>query len=266
MSSQQRIDWLTMAGLGLLLMPLLTMWHEIGGHAAVCALQGGRVKTIGAFYVECDDVSGLGMFFVAVAGVFVNAVLAVTAYLLWRRSISDTARITLWLIWVSEAFVASGYFLFSGVTGYGDLGLGEGGALSGFGLTWPCQIIEIVIGIASYILLVRAAIRALNTMIGKGPATRRVRRLIAHVYYASAGAAAVLVGLLNPVGIVITVMSAAASSFGGLAGFISIGYAVGDEGEAVPIVLHRNLAIVSAGVAASIAFALILGPSLQFRR
>ncbi len=54
---RRHIDKLTMVGWGMLLMPLLTMWHEIGGHAAFCAAQGGHVTTIGAFYVECD-VSG----------------------------------------------------------------------------------------------------------------------------------------------------------------------------------------------------------------
>ncbi|MEO5494989.1 MAG: hypothetical protein ABIR08_13295 [Sphingomonas sp.] len=258
----QRADYLTIAGWGL----LLTMWHEIGGHAAVCALQGGHVTTIGAFYVDCDGLSGFGNIFVACAGVFVNIILAVALYFLWRRAVNDTARIILWLVWVSEAFVASGYFLFSGVTGFGDLGIGEGGSLSTFEMTWPAQIVEIVIGLASYILLVRAAIGALNSMIGNGPETRRTRRVIAHVYYASAGAAAVLVGLLNPLGIVITVMSAAASSFGGLAGFISIGYAVGNEGEAKPVALRRNLAVVGAGVVVLAAFALILGPSVNYKR
>lgn len=262
----QRVDYVTIAGLGLLLMPLLTMWHEIGGHAAVCAIQGGHVMTIGAFYVECAGLFGLSNVLVACAGVFVNLVLAAGVYLLWRRAVGDMARITLWLIWVSEAFVASGYFLFSGVTTFGDLGIGSGGGLSTLGLTWPVRLIEILMGLASYILLVRAAIRTLNMMIGNGPDTRRVRRLITHTYYFSAGAAAVLVGLLNPVGIVITVMSAAASSFGGLAGFISIGYAVGKDGQAKSILIRRNLAIVAAGAGASVAFALILGPSLHLTR
>lgn len=264
MSSSQRVDWLTIAGLGALLMPLLTMWHEIGGHAAACGMQGGHVATIGAFYVECTDVIGVGNVYVAGAGVFVNVVLAICAYLLWRRAVGDTARIVLWLVWVSQAFVASGYFLFSGVTGHGDLGIGEGEALANLGSPLLIQAVEILIGAASYILLVRTAIQTLNAMIGTGPDTRRVRRQIAHVFYASAGAAAVLVGLLNPLGIVITVMSAAASSFGGLAGFISVGYAVGSGGHAKPILLHRSLTIISAGVITLTAFALILGPSLQF--
>ena len=77
-----------------------------------------------------------------------------------------------------------------------------------------------------------------------------------------------LVGLFNPVGIIITAMSAAASSssFGGLASFISIGYAAGKRGEAKSVVIRRNLAVVGAGAAASAAFALVLGPSLHFIR
>lgn len=264
----QRVDYLTIAGLGLLLMPLLTMWHEIGGHAAVCAFQGGEVRTIGAFYVECDGLQGLGNIFVACAGVFVNAILAIAAYFWWRRAVSangsDLAKITLWLVWVSEAFVASGYFLFSGVTGAGDLGISEGGGLSSLGLTRPVQIIEIAIGLLSYILLVRAAKRALNVMIGTGPETRRARRVIAHGYYVSVGAAAVLVGVLNPVGIFITAMSAAASSFGGLAGFISVGLAAGKDDKPAEIVVRRNFALIGAGIAASVAFALVFGPSIQF--
>ena len=264
MPIQQRVDWLTVAGLGALLMPLLTMWHEIGGHAAACAALGGRVSTIGAFYVECDGLFSAGNIIVACAGIFMNAVLSVAAYAVWLRTTGDMPRLALWFIWVSEAFVASGYFLFSGVSGYGDLGIGKGGSLSAFDLAWPIQLIEIAIGAASYILLVRTAIRALNAMVGEGPETRRARRLIAHVYYASVGIAALVVGLFNPVGIVITIMSAAASSFGGLAGFISIGYAVGAEGDAKPILIRRNLAVIAAGFIVLVTFGIILGPSLHF--
>ena len=264
----QRVDQFTIGGLGLLLMPLLTMWHEIGGHAAVCALQGGQVKTIGAFYVACDGLSGAADIRVAGAGVVVNAILALAAYLLWRRAVrrsaSDLARIILWLVWVSQGFVAAGYLLFSGVSGFGDLGIGKGGALSGFGLPMPVRLIEIAVGLASYIVLTRAANRTLSGMIGTGPESQKARRVIAHGYYVSVGLAAVLVGILNPLGIMITAMSAAASTFGGLAGFISIGFGAGKEGEAKPVVIGRNLAIIGAGVPASMAFALVFGPSLHF--
>lgn len=261
-----KIDRLTVVGLAAALMPLLTMWHEIGGHALFCAAQGGRVTTVGAFYVLCEGLAGWPRLLVAGAGVIVNILLALAAFALWRRARSDLARLTLWYMWVSEGFVAAGYFLFSGFTAFGDLGVGKGGGLASLGLSHPLpfRAVEIALGAAAYIWLVKAAIRALATMIGNGPATQSARRRIAHLYYAVAGLGAVVVGLMNPVGIVITIMSAAASSFGGLAGFISVGFATRPEGEAKALVIERRWPILVVGLAVLAAFALLLGPSRDF--
>ena len=264
MARRQQVDVLTVIGWGMLLMPLLTMWHEIGGHAAVCALQGGHVDTIGAFYVECSRLAGLPQIAVACAGVVVNVALACLTYLVWRRVQGDQARLVLWLIWVSEGFVAAGYFCFSGVSGFGDLGTGNGGELAALPMPYAWRAAELAFGIVTYILLVRAAIRTLSTMLGTSPATATARKRIAHVYYATAGASAVLIGLLNPVGAVITIMSAAASSFGGLAGFISIGFAVPRGDVEHQFQLRRNWVVVAAGSFVLLAFTLVLGPSQHF--
>lgn len=259
-----KVDALAMIGWGTLLMPLLTTWHEIGGHAAFCAAQGGHVSTIGAFYVECTELSGIANVIVACAGVLMNAILAIVAYWCWRHARRDSDRLVLWLIWVSEAFVAAGYFLFSGITGYGDLGVRSGGSLIGAPYPLAFQVAETIIGGVSYFLLVRAAIRTLKAMIGSGPQSRDSHRRIAHIYYATVGFGAVVVGLMNPVGIKITIMSAAASSFGGLAGFISIGYAVGGSGSAKPFIINRQWSIIVCGAAMLAAFAAIFGPSRHF--
>ena len=129
----QRVDLATIIGLGTMLMPVLTMWHEIGGHAAACAVQGGHVATIGAFYVDCDGLTGAARLLVSCAGVMVDSVLALFAFALWRRARGDLMRLTLWLVWVTKAFVAAGYFCFSGVTGVGDLGTGAQGGLAEIG-------------------------------------------------------------------------------------------------------------------------------------
>jgi hypothetical protein len=240
------------------------MWHEIGGHAAACAVQGGHVSTIGAFYVECIVPPGLPTAIVACAGVVVNAALSLAAYAGWRRTRGDVARLVLWLVWVGEAFIAAGYFCFSGVTGFGDLGTGAGGELAS--LPWPgaWRVGETAVGVLAYVLLVRAAIGALNTMLGTGPATRPARRRIAHGFYLASGGGAVLVGLLNPVGLIITIMSAAASSFGGLAGFISIGFAARGRDAPRAFVIARSWAVIASGAVVLLAFALVLGPSLRF--
>ena len=264
MGDRQRVDWLTMAGWGALLLPLLTMWHEIGGHAATCVALGGHVATIGAFYVDCTGLPRWPEAIVSCAGVVANAVLAVVAYAAWRRAGSDSIRLPLWLIWVVQAFVAAGYFCFSGVTGAGDLGTGAEGALAWLPSPLVWRVGESVLGIAAYILLVRAGMRSLTAMLGSGAATRRARGRIAHVYYAACGLGAVVVGLLNPVGLFITVMSAAASSFGGLAGFISIGFAADGPDAPRDFVVARNWLVVVAGLILLVAFAVVLGPSVHF--
>ena len=260
----QSIDRMTMIGWGMLLMPLLTMWHEIGGHAAACVVQGGHVATLGAFYVECSGLSRGPAIIVACDGVAMNALLALVAFLLWRDARGDVARLVLWLVWVSEAFVASGYFLFSGVSGVGDLGTTPDGALHGAPAPLALRLAEVLIGGVCYLALIRAAIRTLSAMLGTGAPTGAARRAIAHVYYATCGGAAVLVGLLNPVGIFITIMSAAASSFGGLSGFISIGYAATGSDNPRAFRIGRNWLVILLGAAVLMGFALVLGPSRSF--
>ena len=260
---RQQVDWLTIAGLGTLFMPLLTMWHEIGGHAATCAILGGQVETIGAFYVDCTGLSALPNAAVECAGVAVNIALSLVAHAGWRHARGDLARLIWWLVWVSEALVATGYFCFSGVTGAGDLGTGPDGALAGasFPLAW--RVGETALGILTYALVLRAGLGALNAMIGTGPGTVAVRRRIAHGFYIACGAGAVLVGLLNPIGLFVTIMSATASSFGGLAGFISIGFAASGADLPRNFVIERNWGVIAGGVLVLVAFALVLGPSVR---
>ena len=259
-----RVDPVTIIGLGMWLMPMLTVWHEVGGHALFCAAQGGHVRTIGAFYVDCDGLSGGARVLMNCAGVLVNLLLAFAAYLGWRRANTDFAGLALWLVWVSEAFVAAGYLCFSGAAGFGDL---APGASDGIGPV-PMPILwrggELALGVSMYWLIVRTATDTLASMIGSGPMTRTARRVIAHGYYATVGMAAVLTGLLNPVGAVITIMSAAASSFGGLAGFIGVGFATRLSVQQRSFVIARSWPLFLSGAALLLAFAVILGPSLTF--
>lgn len=258
-----RIDLLTMVGLAMLLNPVLTMWHEIGGHAAACVALGGKVATIGAFYVQCRGLTGLPDMAVACAGVAVNTLLAMLAYAVWRRARADGWRLFWWLVWVSEAFVAAGYFCFSGVSGVGDLGVARGGGLAGVPMPILWRIGELAFGIAAYWLLIRQASAALGSMIGAGELVSGSRRRIAHGYYFASGVVAILVGLLNPVGIFVTIMSAAASSFGGLAGFISIGFARPAGAPSDCFRLARSWPVIIGGGAATALFAVVLGPSIR---
>lgn len=261
---ETRIDPVTIIGLGLILLPVLTMWHEIGGHAATCVALGGKLISIGAFYVDCDSASVASRRLVACAGVTVDTLLALAAWQLWRRATGDLARLVLFYVMIGKGFVASGYFLFSGVSGFGDLGPTPGNGLEGLSHPWLWRVLFIAIGGFVYYRLVRAAILALNAMLGDTAETKVARRRIAHLFYGTLGLDAVLVGLLNPIGIFITIMSAAASSFGGNAGFVSIGFTVPSGSAARSFTIGRSWVILAIGVVVSAGFALILGPTLRF--
>jgi hypothetical protein len=261
---ESRIDPVTIVGLGLILLPVLTMWHEIGGHAATCVALGGKLVSIGAFYVDCDSASVVSRRLVACAGVTVDTMLALVAWQLWRRATGDLARLVLFYVMIGKGFVAAGYFLFSGFSGFGDLGPTPGNGLEGVSNPWVWRVVFIAIGGFVYFRLVMAAIQALNAMLGDTADTRVARRRIAHLFYFTLGLDAVLVGLLNPVGIFITIMSAAASSFGGNAGFISIGFAVPSGNEARVFTIARSWVILAIGILVSTGFAVILGPTMRF--
>ncbi|TPG09616.1 hypothetical protein [Sphingomonas oligophenolica] len=117
-----RIDLATVIGFGLLLMPLSTMWHEIGGHAATCVALGGRVTELGAFYVECMTLGRGGNIAVALAGATMDAIGAAVAFQLWRRMRGDLARLAWWYVWLSHAMTAAGYLCFRGRSGLATWG------------------------------------------------------------------------------------------------------------------------------------------------
>ena len=173
-------------------------------------------------------------------------------------------RLVLFYVMVVKGFVAAGYFLFSGASGFGDLGPTPGNGLEGLSHPWLWRISFIAIGGFAYFRLVKAAISALDAMLGDTAGTKSARVRIAHLFYLTLGLDVVVIGLLNPLGIVITLLSAAASSFGGNAGFISIGYAAPSGSNARAFTIERNWLVFAAGAAISIAFAVILGPSLRF--
>lgn len=261
-----RVDRVTVVGLALLLMPLLTMWHEIGGHAAMCLATGHRVIELGAFYVDCDTQGGTAAArWVAVAGAGMDVLGGLLLAWLWGRLKGDLVRLACWYAWVSLVFNGTGYLLFSGVAGIGDLSPIDGGGIGPLPQPWLWRAVFAVAGGLLYFLwAVKAGSRQLAAMIGQGPETKSARRTIAHLFYAVVCISAVLASIPNPVGVFITLASAAAATVGGKAGFISIGYATEDAGSARGFVIERNWALLLVGVAASAAFAAVLGPTLRF--
>ncbi|SFS16856.1 hypothetical protein SAMN05216570_3398 [Dyella sp. OK004] len=262
MRARPWVDAWTLVGLVLLLLPLLTMAHELLGHALTCVAVGYRPSELGAYYVECPLVSGWTARIVAMAGTGMDVLLAVLAYLAWRKVERPLPRLTLWIVFAVKGMVAAGYWMFSGATNLGDWGPDVGGGIGPLPWPWLWRGGLFVIGLYAYTKVVRTAIRMLIAMLGGGDQARHVQRQIAMTVYIVGGISALVVSLFNPHGMVITLTSAIASSFGGLAGLFNVAYSRRFDVPAQDFYIGRLWALVAVGVLVTLTFAAALGPTI----
>lgn len=264
-SAMPRVDPWTLAGLALLLLPLLTMAHELAGHALTCVATGHLPSELGAYYVECPGTGPWARRIVAMAGTGMDVVLAVLACIAWGQVRRPLPRLVLWIVFTVKGMVAGGYWMFSGVSNLGDWGPDVGGGIGPLPWPWLWRAVMFAVGLYVYVTVVRQAIRMLGEMLGGGEVARRVQWRIAMTIYLIGGVSAVLVSLFNPLGIAITLMSAVASSFGGTAGLFDVAYFRRSDQPPHEFAIDRHYTIVAAGVLMTLAFAAVLGPTLYLR-
>lgn len=99
-------------------------------------------------------------------------------------------------------------------------------------------------------------------MLGGGAAARRTPWRIAMAIYLIGGVSAAPVSLFNRLGIAIILISAVASSFGGSAGLFNVAYARSRDEPPWNFTIGRHHAIIAADVLMTLAFAVVLGPTL----
>ena len=256
----------TLAAIAIIVGLISNQLHEAVGHGGTCLATGHHVSAWGAFYVDCnlEGAPRLDARLVAMAGSTVNLIAALIGAALFRAAdpARGTHRFFLWLFATVNAFEWAGYFLFSGVSGIGDWG--TDGVLAGTAQPWPWRILFAVGGMALYVWLAQIAMRTLAGMTGAHPAGLKQAHRIATICYFTIGIASTLVGLLNPMGIVIVLSSAMASSFGGLSGLLWAQSMLRPGAARGPLIIRRSLPLMIAALALLLAVAAVLGPTLNF--
>jgi hypothetical protein len=156
--------------------------------------------------------------------------------------------------------------LFSGVSGLGDLGTSRDGALYLARPAWLCRLALAVFGGAAYCLVIYLSLGRMDQIIG-GEGNERVGRAqrLALTSYLSGGLMSVLIGLLNPQGFIIVIISAAASSLGGTSGLAWMMQLLdrSKSSPAAPLTLDRSWAWVIAGFGVTAVYAVVFGPTLR---
>jgi hypothetical protein len=263
-------DLLTLIAISALAYVLSAALHEHLGHALTCVALGSRVTEMGAYYISCDDVrlSSFGIRLVELAGPLVSVLTGVVCLALLRRlpRLPAAAFYFLWLLGALGLMDAAGYALFSGASGQGDLGTTGDGALHGVTPEWLWRVGLFLVGVLTYIWVMRIAVAAIAPRAsGSGDDRIRCAHRAALVSYLTGGAVAVLIGLLNPHGLVIVILSAMASSFGGTIGLIFMMQWLQRQPQAQGPGLYfaRSWSWIATAAVVTVAYAAIFGPTLR---
>lgn len=259
------LDAFTIGAISVLSCVLGDFLHEGVGHGGACLLVGAKPLVLSSVHFECSADSRL----VDAGGTLMNLLAAAIFFALVRLTSRAFPRwkYFFWLSMTTNLYAGTGYFLFSGIGGFGDWaafiqGLGPP-ALWRIGLT--------ILGAVTYFLAALLSMRELRPLIGSDAELRyrRAVRLSAIPYFCG-GILMCIAGALNPVGMILVLISAAAASFGGTSGllwapnWLRRGTMIPYGPHAEPLPIRRSWPLVAASAVAAIAFIAILGPSVRF--
>ena len=239
--------------------------HEAVGHGGACLLSGGRPISVSSVSMECSADTRL----VTAGGTIMNVVAAAFFFVLGRVVGRGSPRLK-YFCWISmtvNLFTAAGYFMFSGIGGFGDWAV----FIRGLGPQWAWRIGMTIFGAVAYMAAAFLSLLELRPLIGSDKTLRFARAVeLSKLPYFAGGILACIAGSLNPAGWILLALSAAASTFGGTSGLLwMMEWLKGDRiplwSEPEPLPIRRSWPwIVTASVLA-VGFVAVLGPSLRFQ-
>jgi hypothetical protein len=260
-------DGLTIAAIGIAVYVLANVLHEGVGHAGACLLTGGKALVVSTVHMECSADNRL----VAAGGTLMNFAAALLFFLLgWAlRRGSARARYFCWLAMSVNLFEATGYFLFSGIGGFGDWAT----FIQGLGPQWLLRIVLAVAGGLSYLAAARFSLRQLLPLIGGDPEGRgeRAKRLML-IPYLTGGTLDCIAGALNPAGWYLIALSAAASTFGGTSALAWMDNWLRDTrayppgGQPEPPAIERSVVWIAAAACLALVFIFVIGPGVHLSK
>lgn len=264
-------DRLTLIALSALAYITAVGLHEHLGHTAMCIVLGSHPIEVGAFYVDCDyaGLSDLGIRLVAIAGPAVSLGIGIVCFLILRHFPSRlfTSNYFVWLLGSIGLMSASGYLFFSGISGAGDFGTTRDGVFYQVTPEWLLRTVLVIVGIVSYLLVVHLAVHEIDQYInGVGNTRIRYAHQLTLTSYLTGAIVYIAIGLLNPHGLIIVVVSAAASSLGATSGLIWMMRLLDRDRQVLrpELTIQRSWWWIALGGMVTVIYAMILGPTLHF--
>lgn len=259
---QANDDVLTVCAISLLAEILANVLHEGLGHAATALLTGARSGVLTTVAWSSDFDSRL----VAAGGTLANLGAALVFWIALRSATGGSVRLRFFLLTslAFNLFAGTGYFLFSGVTNFGDWAA----VIAGWHAHWLWRALLVVAGMVSYYGAVLVVGTGLVRYVGvPSNVPRRLRKLTFIPYFSSvillcAG------GLLNPIGIQLVWQSALPGAAGAHSGLLWLRYYIrkGTVPERRSDGIERSYVWIIVAVALSLVFIFVLGPGIVLHR
>jgi hypothetical protein len=233
---------------------LATLLHEGAGHGLSAWVRGDVPTELTSNHLSSlrpDHV-------VQAAGTLVNLMAGSAALLMSQRSDTHAnRRYFFWILAALNLLPGAGYFMFSGIFGFGDWN--EVIRDLPYHAAW--RVGMTVGGVALYVLVVRLLATAIRPFLPDRPTYNAVGRL---PYY-TAGAFSCAAGLFDPLGIKLLLLSTIPAAFGGSSGLMWADSLVPWTSPALPALLVRRDVVwwIAAAIIGS-AYIAVLGPGLQF--
>jgi hypothetical protein len=263
------LDRPTLVAIAVAAFALANVVHEGLGHGGACLLAGGRAVALSAVHFDSDlaELSPAARKWVAAGGTLANVAMGLLAGAALRASrvAPGPGRLFLWLSMTVNLFQAAGYWLFSGLGRIGDWAV----VIDGWTPHWAFRIGLAALGGAAYWAVVRHSLRELSPLLGIGSGRLQRAVSLTVVPYVAGGILYVAAGLLNPVGVGLVLISAAAASFGGTSGLAWMAQLLRDERQFPPrdgpvLRIPRSVPWLVAGAASIFVFVGVLGPGIRF--
>jgi hypothetical protein len=253
----------TVAAIGVVAYALGNIIHEALGHGGACLLSGKAPIAVSTVAMRCSADTRL----VDAGGTVANFAAGALFFGLCRFGRwSPRIYFFFWLCMTINLLTATGYFLFSGVGGFGDWAE----FIKGLGPDWLLRLTLVVVGALSYVTAVRFSLLELRPLIGseKEARVRRAFRLML-IPYLAGGTLACIAGAFNPDGWILIALSAAASTFGGTSALAWSANWLRDA-RRIPLgswnrprPITRSWLWIAIGLVTAIVFIGLIGPSVR---
>jgi hypothetical protein len=229
-----------------------TLLHEGVGHGVVAWLRGDIPTELTSNHLDALRPDRL----VDAGGTLVNLLVGAVALMLSRSAgAGANRRYFFWLLAALNLLPGAGYFLFSGISNFGDWaevvrGLPHAGLL---------RIALVVLGAALYVLCVRLLAVAVRPFIRDRPMYNTVGRL---PYYAAC-VFECIAGSLDPLGLQLFFVSTVAAAFGGSSGLMWADSLMPQDAPATVLWVRSSRRWVGAAIVLGLLFIVVLGRGVR---